>query len=217
MRLFILFILILPFFSNAQEPSPDSTPEILASSESSQPNLFRWGAGVFYQAGKDLMVSGMTNNISSFDVERSWGVLGSFQYMPFHNWGFLSTLNIENTRRIISTVTPFSMTPAFDGKNDKIRIVNLTANAIYRWGSFYIPFGINLSHVSYSADGSGAHVQTHAGWGTQGGIGWIFDRNWSFDLMSKTMSFSFDQDSGGTSTRYDIRMSGIFADVRYVF
>lgn len=221
----------------SEEPAQVQTPVAPAAEPEAEPAVipprnedesFRIGLGISYYGArkvsfKDVDLSPYFGPSASktnvdMDIDSGAGLALSLQYMPTQHWGILGIANLETQRRIKGGSTSISGVTV-TRTDDKLSFVTLDGNVAYRWEQFYvIPFGVNITALSYKADGSGAAVKTLAGMGLQAGIGAMITSNIALDVMVKSAAFGLEETYNGNKIKYERgTMAGAYADLRFIF
>ncbi len=176
--------------------APPPAPAAPAAPMTSEANSRRWrfalGAGYILGSNTefdDVKISAGGNTVSGeaeFDLEQTFVIAIEGRYSPRQSWGFMGGLNYEGERKIEGgSVSGPGFQVTFGALNEKVQVTTLYGSAVYRWDSFYLPFGLNYSVLKYKADpSSAASVDEGGGIGAQLGVGWIFQDQFALELHS---------------------------------
>jgi hypothetical protein len=84
------------------------------------------------------------------------------------------------------------------GKVDiSVTILSIYADLIYRWESFYIPFGVNLSSINYKVPTTDSgSIETNGSFGVNLGFGWKMDQKKSIEYITMNTAHLPEYDDG---------------------
>ena len=182
-----------------------------APSSASGSSKWRLGGGfslvskstIKYDDANSIVLGPVTADVTyksgfSFDLElrnlqqKSWGFIGMVNYEPdkemseafYRNGTGTFQLNITN--------------PA------KLQTTTLQTNAAYRWGSFYIPVGINYAFFKVTPSSSGVNGKATGGLGCQAGLGYIISDRFIIETTYRQTAIKLEEDYGsGLVDRFD--------------
>lgn len=158
----ILLILILTQTAFAQEDKesklePEKKSESMASQTQASTESDR---GHYVILGYDLSTRGeFTNGYTSIDlsddfdttIEFKSGFSVGYEYRkaPMNDWG--SAFGIIHTfQRDVESMTIDGDKTKAKGDIANVSMTSVYANLIYRWETFYIPFGLVFSSITYN-------------------------------------------------------------------
>lgn len=110
-----------------------------------------------------------------------------------NSWGFFAGITFEQKRDLkFETVTldnGGTSTAYYVGERPTVQFTLIEANAIYRWNTFYIPFGLNYSLVKFTQPSSSTSVVDASGsMGAQLGIGFYVTDQFRIELLSQVIA-----------------------------
>jgi hypothetical protein len=202
LRLLVSLSLLVSSLAFAQTPGAKPDP-IMAPGAESEPvpvpavdedRTTRFGLGLFLDAANKIRFKDYDNGAYKtdvdFDTESAWGISGSVQQLPRNSWGFLASLNIY-TKRDIKKI-PSGTVLNSNGPVSTLHMSTLDGSAAYRWQQFYIPFGLNISGLTYDDNGANPNinVKVTGGIGVQFGVGYMITQNFAAELLAKGVSFT---------------------------
>lgn len=86
----------------------------------------------------------------------------------------------------------------------KLQTTTLQTNAAYRWGSFYIPVGINYALFKVTPSSSGIKSKATGGLGFQAGIGFVISDRFILETTYRQTAIKLEDDYGsGLVDRFD--------------
>jgi hypothetical protein len=121
-----------------------------------------------------------------FDLKPTVSLDVGFRFMPKNSFGLMAGVTYDMKREIEGgNVTIGSDSFSFSG-NEKDEIITYVAyaNAVYRWDSFYVPFGVNLSTYKFK-DRSGDNYDIDGGLGGQAGVGFMITPNFAIEATAR--------------------------------
>ena len=178
--------------------------------------------------GFDLVTSGSfedgttSSSSTTFDseinFESAFSIGYEYQEAKKESWGKAFGVSYH-TKREVDSFDLNGETLQATGDAAEITMLKLNANLIYRWDIFYIPFGINLTTVSYDPpanyDGT---VDSTGGLGFNFGLGWFINDQFAIEYMSSSSVWELEADDGSTTTDFG---DGILAvatlRLKYIF
>lgn len=133
----------------------------------------------FFTAGADY-ISGDPVDMEADDGK---GISAGVMMAGNHSWGFRSFITYEFERDVQSIGGILGIL-SIDAHGDKVQFHVLQADALYRWGAFYLPFGLHYMYPQYHAT-AGRKVDFSGGLGTQGGVGWLINDLITLDIITR--------------------------------
>lgn len=162
------------------------------------------------------------NGSASLNYGSTYVVDLEARYLPTDSWGFIGGLNYEGQRQFKSGTLQgggYNIDLVGGSGASKVQFITLYANAAYRWGAFYLPFGLNFSNASFTqASGASGTSSASGGVGAEVGVGYMASHNVAVELYSWVTSMSLNTVESGDSINYG---SGYFQSdilvLKYVF
>lgn len=180
-KFFLLIVLLL------------STSQIIA-----QDSGWRFGAGISLHGGSsangDMVVTQLSNGaqLGKGDIEFETKAGPSLSFEARHSnansWGFGAGVQVGTKvkfKKLKMKLNGTTTEMQLEGE-DKLQETSIYANAIYRWNSFYLPFGLNYTALSYSPKDPNFTID--GGIGLQLGFGFWLTNNFTIDVMVKASS-----------------------------
>jgi len=118
----------------------------------------------------------------------SWGYSGSLLYEPDRD---ISSVTFSNANATV--------TAAFSGIKPKFSVLILEGTVIYRWNSFYLPFGLNLSAPKLTTSSGSGTSSLSGGVGAFLGAGFITTENSSVEIFSRSITLKYSESAGTTN------------------
>ncbi|AFY00440.1 hypothetical protein [Bdellovibrio bacteriovorus] len=203
----------------------DELPSSLEERWASGPRL---GFSVYYASAnqanfEDVYAttsSGSGNLNAEFGTDSSVGIGLTFARMKPQNWGISTSLLLEVGRKINTikfTGSGGTASGNFTGTKPKLSFLIGEAGLAYRWNTFYIPFGLNLS-IPTLTDTDGSSVEIYGGLGAYFGAGVLLTENSSIDFIIRSVALNMTQTSGTSSIDYGRgSMTGFSLGYKYWF
>lgn len=212
-----------------------STPEVPAASpEPYYPpvKMDRWIPTRFsvmthYSGASELIFKdvNVTTTTASGTVEVDYGLessvgLGvSFASMHPQGWGYLANVFYERARAFKSATIKGSAgatTVTNSGSSSTIAFFVAEMNAVYRWDSFYMPFGLNVSAPTISEDMNG--VSYYGSLGVFWGGGFILSDNATLEIFIREIAIRMKQYTSTSTIDYGSgTMTGFGAAFKFWF
>jgi hypothetical protein len=146
----------------------------------------------------DLTISSTSGSYSAnYDVTNGFSLDLSAMKSEQNSWGFLGVLSLGQERKIDGGAVAGV---AVSMPNTKFRTHSISANTVYRWDKFYLPFGLNYSTTSISGDATITSVS--GGLGYQLGAGYFIDENLAVDYTAIHSLVKINGKSGNTLYNY---------------
>jgi hypothetical protein len=206
------------FESFAPPPMPSRESDIEAARElehwerkPSRWNHLRPSLSVGYDTGANAHFNNVNytaggstvSGSETLDVGAATDVSLGLMWARQRAWGFLANLSFESRRNVKGadfhangSDTDFT----YDSPQPTMKLTIIEANALYRWGFLYLPFGLNYTMVSVNASGSDEWVQASGGVGGQVGVGFIVGEFFHFEMMSQFIALNVKSAGFGGST-----------------
>jgi len=159
---------------------------------------FRMGVGVSYDLANTLRFSSASGSDSNgsysgtltYNTDPAGGLVIEGSWTGPQAWGFNVGLNLEAKRKIKS------WDAIFGGANSSgsvtgdagLTVAVLYGNAIYRWDSVYVPFGLNIAGGSLE-NAPTALVDMHGSAGVQAGVGFMLGEHFSLEALVRVLGF----------------------------
>ena len=174
---------------------------------------------VYYDASAARAFTGT----AEFDVKSYASLEFEVRHMQKQNWGFTAGLSLgaeteEQGGTIVLNGVTIVITSSADP--DKMRVVLLYGNAVYRFDEVYIPFGLNVSAIDYKVAGGGAKIETEGGLGAQFGLGYQFGDHVAFELLARSIAFNVkftDLATSDTTEYKDGHVTNLVLGAKYIF
>lgn len=202
----------------AAEAAPASTPaatEAAPSVAKKKPAFRRVGVSIHYSFTNEMLfkegtssaASGSSNLETTYKTESAPGIGLSFVEMAPHNWGFMGNLFYEAQR---------SVSPP-NGGTGKVSFLVGEGCLVYRWDSFYMPFGLNYSlPMSSGFDGSG--ISNGRSFGILIGTGVLINDRSSVEFFLRALAMRLTEAAGaGTTTYENGSLTGLGVGYKYWF
>lgn len=195
-KLFLVVVLCLNYSAFAEEGS--------SSSERSKEHF-----GIL---GYDLLVAGnfedgsSTGSSTSFDTELEFetGMAIGYEYRETkqHDWGFGIGI-LHHTKRDVDKLEQAGVTYTVEDPAS-ISVTRIFGNAIYRWESFYIPFGMNLASNNFKQSSSATgSTDSKLGLGFNFAIGWYLNEKFNIEYGAYSNIWKLEGTaSNGNKTDY---------------
>ncbi|MBS1972593.1 MAG: hypothetical protein JSU04_19960 [Bdellovibrionales bacterium] len=171
---------------------------------------------------KDVNVTTTTSSGSvevDYGLESSVGVGVSFASMHPQGWGYLANVFYERARAFKSATIKGSAgatTVTSSGSSSTIAFFVAEMNAVYRWDSFYMPFGLNVSAPTISEDMSG--VSYYGSLGIFWGGGFILSDNATLEIFIRDIAIRMKQYTSTATIDYgNGSMTGFGAAFKFWF
>tara|TARA_B100001971_G_scaffold215185_1_gene259394 strand:+ start:78871 stop:79506 length:636 start_codon:yes stop_codon:yes gene_type:complete len=210
MKLILPFVLLFTTFSLYAEENSNSD---FKHSVSFGFDLATTGS---FEDGESDDITGPFDSELIFDSGLSIG----YEYFEAkeESWGKGFGVSYHNSREVEELVIDgedYDIT----GDAAEITLLKVYANLIYRWNTFYIPFGVNITSVSYeppsSYDGS---VESTGGLGFNFGLGWFVTEQFAIEYMGSSNIWTLEAKSDSSETDYG---DGVLAvatlKLKYIF
>lgn len=186
------------------------------------------GLGLHYSTGNELRFDKVTATSASGSASGeviynlSSGAPGfdlSFIKMEPQGWGYNVNVLYEGQREFKSatvTVNGTTATIYSAGDSSKLSFIIAEFNAVYRWETFYMPFGLNASIPTISDDTS--NINYSGSIGVYFGGGFILSDNSTVELYARSAGMNMKGASSGTTIDYDYgSLTGIGFGYKYWF
>jgi hypothetical protein len=152
-------------------------------------------------------VTGSTRTESTSEMETSAPVEVGVSYLSVskNDWGYSAGINYQTKRQIQSERINSGGTSVYShfGTPAEIQITLIDGGGIYRFESFFIPFGVNYSIPVYLRPGGQTKtVSVHGALGLQGGLGYYIDESFVIELQFKLIGIKATSDDGTTTFDY---------------
>lgn len=208
-----------------EEVLPVSSSEMDAPSPLENKNI---GISLYYSLANEVhfddafvsTTSGSGKVEATYKTANSVGLGVTWAKMKPQSWGFLGNLVYEPGREINSVTFKGpggTATANATGTKPKVSFLIIEGNAVYRWNSFYLPFGLNVNAPTLS-DTDGANVDISGGLGIFLGGGFILGDNSSVEIFVRTISMNMTESSGTTHINYELgTMTGVGFGYKYWF
>lgn len=209
-KIIILLSVVLLAATSFANSSKSKNEEDLEMDEEVS-SSWRYGLGLSLNALSKLTFGNVTISTDSnsykfvLDYGNSQGLEFDIRKLPKNNWGFTGNLSYNFERSVtFLTISYSGGSIASDVSSpSKIQITELSANAAYRWDSFYLPIGINYSMVKFiPASGFSGSFSANGGIGWQAGLGFYTSDNFALELISKNTQVKLSSTSSGATTNY---------------
>lgn len=202
MKKLLLVILSLSLFSSLVFAEEETTS---SSSSTGYEHVLIFGYDLSSTASfTDGSVSSSSSDFDT-DIDFEGGLSIGYEYRMTkkEDWGRAFGITYHSSREAESFTlngSDFEIT----GDAAEITLLRVYGNLIYRWDSFYIPFGVNLTSVSYeppsSFDGS---VDSTGGLGFNFAIGWFINEKFAIEYGAHSNFWTLEaNDDDGTKTDY---------------
>lgn len=154
-----------------------------------------------------------------YGLESSVGIGVSFASMHPQGWGYLANIFYERAREFKSATIKGSTgatTITSSGSSSTIAFFIAEMNAVYRWDSFYMPFGLNVSAPTISEDMSG--VSYYGNLGVFWGGGFILSDNATMEIFIREIAIRMKQYTSTSTIDYGSgTMTGFGAAFKFWF
>lgn len=154
-----------------------------------------------------------------FRTDNGVGLGVTYARMETNSWGFLGNLIYEPGREISSvkfTGSGGTATANFTN-SPRVSFLITEANAVYRWNTFYLPFGINVCAPALH-DTQGSIVSVSSGFGVFLGGGLLINESSSLELFIRSLGLRMTETSDAGSIDYDLgTMAGLGFGYKYWF
>lgn len=198
-----------PTAEPAQTPAPvaNESPRLGASSVFKKVGFF-----VHYSTANEMNFLNAYATTASgggpleikFGMDTAGGIGMTFADMPTQNWGARTSFFFE-TLRDIKTVTlkgaGGTATGIITGTPPKVSFLVLEGSMVYRWETFYMPFGINYS-IPTITDLNGSTIDYSGTVGIYIGGGILTSDRTSVDFFIRGLGMRLKEVSGTTTVDY---------------
>ncbi len=184
---------------------------------------WQWGAGASYSLTSRVRYDSITftsggisqTGTGELDFDKGFSLEVDLRNMPANSWGFMGGLTVDLARKEGKGIAVFAgVAQTTEDYNNKLQMTVISANAVYRWNEFYVPFGANLNSPSYNAP----NVTTKGGVGAQIGFGYYVNSNVVIEGMSRaTVLKQTSADSQGTTDFGTAYFSNLMLTAKYIF
>lgn len=139
---------------------------------------------------------------------------------PAHAWGILGGLHFESERKLHrGSIILGPFVAPLDVGDEKVQVSTLYVSAVYRWQTFYLPFGLNISSVKYTP--SSGFTGTYDATGTVGGqlgAGWLLSDHFAFEIYSWVTGIDLQLSEGNSTVDYgNGTFANFFVNGKYLF
>lgn len=179
------------------QPAPGEKIDEPVSQERRQP---KFTLGLGHHAGSELRFSevnfssGGTTDKGTYSFTTDSAIqltAGAIMSEP-NSWGIFAGVTLEQKRDLrsetVSVDSGASSTAYYVGEKPTVQFTLIEVNAIYRWNTFYIPFGLNYSILRFTQpSGATAVVNAHGSTGAQLGVGFYATEQFRIELLSQVI------------------------------
>lgn len=168
---------------------------------------WKFGLGASYSLTSKLTFSSVTvtdpntNVTFAATTEIEYKNVPSFELdvrnNPQNSWGFLGGLTYDLSRDQGKTTVKVGDIISSSSGGGNIQMAILYASAVYRWNSFYLPFGFNYNSINSSGNGPSG---LKGGVGAQVGVGYYFNDNAVVEVMSRATAVKADPQTSNDGT-----------------
>ena len=215
-----------PTETPATPPAPSPTP--IAEPKPTSDHKTKVSIFAFYNTANSMTFSdikettgGVTySGDATFYSDMAPGFGIEIFVAPENHWGWSAGLTYDSTRNLNSANAGFSgqsVSVVYADPKPTISFVTVYGNAIYRWDSFYLPFGLNVTSPTYkSSDGT---ITTVTGTlGTQGGAGFFVNDHFSIEGLLRLVEFNVTRSSSTFYIDYGTgAMYGAQLNLKFIF
>lgn len=154
----------------------------------------------------DTYATDGTDSASGFDVKFRFdsGLALAYEYRQAKANSFGFAVGIDYHRdRDADTIEIDSTSLSLTGDVATISFTQLYINAIYKWESFYIPFGINYTSATYTPPNTyTGTLSSDSGIGINFGLGWEVGDKFLIEYGVKSSAFSIKSQDGQNIADY---------------
>jgi hypothetical protein len=232
MKLFIMALLTVCEFALAQDVAPQSTPAPLAPAavepiKAASPIKISVYALVSSASKIEFKnITATAGNLSgtgsmTMNSDSAAGLGIDFTQSESNDWGWSAGASYDSERKINSmnlTLNGTSGSGVYVLK-PTFSFVLLYANAMYRWGKFYLPFGLNYSIPTFnrSADAVGT-LSVGGALGAQFGGGFQASERVSVEVLNRIVGVTATSTAGAYAYDYGTGYSGgLQLNLKYSF
>jgi hypothetical protein len=137
------------------------------------------------------------------------------------SWGFIGALTYDGQHYFLSgTATVGGQTTSLSGNPSSIQTTVLSGSAAYRWGYFYLPFGLNFNTLTYTPpSGFAGSASSGGGLGAQLGVGFYITDKVTLELIERSLTGTLTTTtSTGVTTNYGtVALTGTRLVCKYLF
>jgi hypothetical protein len=202
----------------APAPVAEAAPAKPVEAESPRSNHLRITAG-FSLGSKATFPSVKGTNAGTpitgsaeMDIDSAIEIGAAFVHSPQYSWGFSAGFNYQTPRKIKSetdTINGTTTTTTYSN-SPEVQISVIEANAIYRWGAVYLPFGLNYSIPTYNkASGQAGEITVTGAVGGQAGVGFYPADNFTLEIESQVISLRGSEKIGTIDVDYGPGIMGV--------
>jgi|GEM_PF-1933455 len=158
---------------------------------------------------------------ATFKASGSAGVGLSWAQMRPMSWGFVGSVLYEPPREIDSVIFKGpggSSTGVITGTKPKVSFFIFEGNAVYRWNTFYLPFGLNASVPSLSDISSSTNIEVKGNIGAFVGGGFLIGQQSSLEIFLRSIAITMTESDSTGSINYDRgTLTGVGVGYKYWF
>lgn len=216
-----------PLAQPLQKPKKQTT----APEEPVQDDRWRFAVGLGYivtahgAAFDSIYYSdGSSSGIGTAELEyeATYSLLLEARYLPKRSWGFTGGLNYEGERKFDKgslTINGTKVILTGGSGASSLQQTTLYANAVYRWGWFYLPFGVNATQLTFTpAEGFDGSYDEAGMMGAQLGAGFVVDDHFALELTSWVTTMELTTLDGTESLDYgEGILPSLYLFAKYVF
>lgn len=211
-----LLMALFPQLTRAQEVAAPAEPA----------RAWKFAAGGAFSLGAKLKFHEVVrtgvggDSGADVDVKNALTLSADLRNVVADGWGVIVGVTVDTEREITGgEFTGAAWGTPYPGTGDKIRVSTLYGSAVYRWTNLYIPFGLNVSHVSYEkASGASGSYDEMGGFGAQFGLGCYINENVAVEVLSRSVAVRLDHEDGPVTTEYRRGfLSSLSLGAKYIF
>lgn len=201
-----------PSSSKTPEVANDSSDKVVTADDHQLDDQIHFGIGLGLSLIPKLNFKNGSASSATFLFDSDWSLEGGYSVsadlrkMPSNRWGFLGQINHEGARKVSSiSFSSSGQTATVTGNSGAATLATTTieANAVYRWNTFYIPFGLNYSKFNFqAASGFVGSYTVVDGIGAQFGLGLMIGSRCAIELWSRAANIKIKTLSAGVSVDY---------------
>lgn len=213
--------------STPPQESPATTVEEFEDLSSGQWNRARLGLSIHYSTANEAKFddayvstdSGSGTLSADFKTKTAVGIGVSLSRMKVQNWGYVTSLFFEMGREVDSVTFSGPGGTASSSFTSKPKLALFVAEGavLYRWNSFYLPFGLNISAPALYDTGN-TTTDVSGSIGAFLGAGFILADHSTLDIFVRSISMRMRQSDSTGYIDYALgTMSGLGIGYKYWF
>ena len=169
-----------------------------------------------------VTATGVTGNlVADLDYSNVFSIELEARKINQMSWGLMGGLTFDGERQLTGgSITGGGVSLVVsDSDPSKIQATVIYGNAVYRWNQFYLPFGLNISAIKFTAASSFTGTSSASGGvGAQVGFGVYVKDNFVIEGYSRAVAVKLSSTSSSSTTNYGTGfLSNVMLTGKYIF